>query len=261
MKITSLVENTKSREELGAEHGLSLYIETGEKRLLFDMGQTDMFEQNAKLLGLDLSKVDLAILSHGHYDHGGGLKRFLEINKTAPVYLSSYAFGEHFHGTFKYIGLNQELKKEKRLFFINSTLKIAEGITVYPRLEKEKKYLPDSGLMRKEGDKFQEEDFRHEQYLLVEEGEKRVLFSGCSHGGILELAEKFSPDYLIGGFHFSKLPIDNRLEEYTNLLGKLPVQYYTCHCTGKQQYDFMKEKMRNLFYLAGGDVLEIRSDY
>ena len=85
MKITSLVENTTADPRLGKEHGLSLYIEAAGKTLLFDMGQSGLFAQNARTLGLDLAKVDLAVLSHGHYDHGGGLTHFLELNKTAPV--------------------------------------------------------------------------------------------------------------------------------------------------------------------------------
>ena len=75
MIITSLLENTTSRSGIAAEHGLSLYIETATHRILFDMGQTDLFARNAEALGVDLTHVDLAVLSHGHYDHGGGAGR------------------------------------------------------------------------------------------------------------------------------------------------------------------------------------------
>ena len=101
MTITSLLENTAARAGIAAEHGLSLYIETATRRILFDMGQTDLFARNAEALGIDLSRVDLAILSHGHYDHGGGLAAFLEINQTAPVYLTEAAFLPHYNGTQK----------------------------------------------------------------------------------------------------------------------------------------------------------------
>ena len=95
MKITVLTENTACRESLACEHGLSLYIETGCHKILFDAGQSGAFADNAEALGIDLSAVDFAVLSHGHYDHGNGLVRFLEINGTAPIYLRRDTFGFH----------------------------------------------------------------------------------------------------------------------------------------------------------------------
>ena len=76
MKITSILENTSHREDMITEHGLSLYIETGAHKILFDMGQSDAFYKNAQTLGIDLAAVDIAVLSHGHYDHGGGPSKF-----------------------------------------------------------------------------------------------------------------------------------------------------------------------------------------
>ena len=111
MKITTLIENTACREGLVCEHGLSLYIETGSKRILFDAGQTGAFGDNAEKLGIDLSRVDLAVLSHGHYDHGGGLKRFLELNAAAPVYINQSAFSQCYNGPEKYIGLAPSLRE------------------------------------------------------------------------------------------------------------------------------------------------------
>lgn len=131
MKITSLVENTTADPRLGKEHGLSLYIEAAGKTLLFDMGQSGLFAQNARTLGLDLAKVDLAVLSHGHYDHGGGLTHFLELNKTAPVYLSRYAFQPHYHGAERYIGLDPALQGCDRLHFVADQQTIAPGLTLY----------------------------------------------------------------------------------------------------------------------------------
>ena len=85
MRITSIVENT-SHTGLSVEHGLSLYIERKDGQvILFDMGQTSLFAQNAEQLGLSIPAVDTAIISHGHYDHGGGLRTFLSLNDKARI--------------------------------------------------------------------------------------------------------------------------------------------------------------------------------
>ena len=98
MKITTLMENTACSPEFACEHGLSLYIETGKRKLLFDAGQSGAFAENAGKLGIDLRQVDAFVLSHGHYDHGGGLPRFLEVNRQAMIYVNQFAFEPHYHG-------------------------------------------------------------------------------------------------------------------------------------------------------------------
>ena len=102
---------------------------------------------------------------------------------------------------------------------------------------------------------FRPEDFRHEQYLLVEENGQKILFSGCSHRGILDIVDWFRPDVLIGGFHFSKLPLDDTLRAYAEYLDSFPTRYYTCHCTGEKQYSFMRQTMKHLHYLSCGDTI------
>lgn len=258
MKITALVENISSKETLGAEHGLSLYIETESHKILFDMGQTALFSKNAKALGIDLEEVDIAILSHGHYDHGGGLEKFLEINPKAPVYLSKYAFEPHYNGTEKYIGLDVSLAENERLCFTEDELQIAEGLTLYSCNNCEKNFdLGSFGLTEKINDTFLPDNFRHEQYLLIEEAGKKVLISGCSHKGILNIAEWFVPDVLVGGFHFSKLPLDETLVSYAQFLDRFDTEFYTCHCTGEEQFAFMKQYMNRLSYLSTGESIEI----
>ena len=130
MRVVTLVENTTCCSDIACEHGLSFYIETGDHKILFDAGQTDAFAQNAEKLGVDLTQVDLAILSHGHFDHGGGLKAFLAINKTAPVYLRRDAFAPNRNAQGKDIGLDPELQASDRLIFTEDSLELAPGITL-----------------------------------------------------------------------------------------------------------------------------------
>ncbi|MBR7099132.1 MAG: MBL fold metallo-hydrolase, partial [Clostridia bacterium] len=231
-------------------------IETNGRKILFDMGQTEAYADNAEKLGIDLAQVDLAVLSHGHYDHGGGLKRFLALNDHAPVYVSRHAFGEYFNGTEKYIGLDKTLMENPRLIFTQEKLVIADGLTLFSCNDRPR---PNSlgcfGLTERKNGECQDDPFLHEQYLLIEEDGKRVLISGCSHKGILDITEWFHPDVLIGGFHLSKCPLDDRLEQIALQLDSHPTNFYTCHCTGEEQYHFLAHRMKRLSYLSCGQTV------
>ena len=258
MKITCLTENTSADERLLAEHGLSLLIETGNKKILFDMGQTDAFYDNAEKLGIDLKKVDFAVLSHGHYDHGGGLKKFFEINTCAPVYISRYAFEPHYNGTEKYIGLDVSLSGNERLIFTDGFVSVGEGITLHSCNGAELLNDIDSGGLNKlENGLFIPDDFLHEHYLMIEENGKKILFSGCSHKGIINICDLYRPDVLIGGFHFSKYPLDDKFDSIAERLAEYDIEYYTCHCTGVEQYRFIKSKIKNLHYLSSGNIVKL----
>ena len=130
MKITSLVENISENENIGYEHGLSLFIETEKHNILFDMGQTDLFSENAEKLSIDLSSVDIAVLSHGHYDHGGGLSKFLLLNDKAKVYINKNAFGDYYNGTEKYIGLDKSLMGNSRIILTEDFYEIEKGLSL-----------------------------------------------------------------------------------------------------------------------------------
>ena len=257
MKITVLTENT-SRSGLPCEHGLSLYIEANDIKLLFDMGQSSLFAENAKSLGIDLSCVDIAVLSHGHYDHGGGITEFLKINSKAPVYMSRYAFEPHYNSSEKYIGLDTALEGNDRLIMTDGITEVGKGMTLYSCHHMKKLVdFGSFGLDMMQDGIMQPENFRHEHYLMIEEKEKRVLISGCSHRGIINIEDEFRPDVLIGGFHFSKLPLDDKLMNYACQLEGYDTSYYTCHCTGTEQYDFMKRYMGRLEYIWVGKTFEI----
>lgn len=258
MKITCLTENTSVNDDIKAEHGLSLFIETNEHRILFDTGQTELFSKNADKLGVALDAVDIAVLSHGHYDHGGGLVRFLQLNEKAPVYMNKNAFGDYYNGTEKYIGLDKRLKESDRIILTDDQYKIADGLTLFTCNDREKSFdLGSFGLNKNIDGEFIPDDFLHEHYLLIEEEGKRILISGCSHKGVLNIAQWFKPDFLIGGFHFSKLPLDDTLKGYALFLDSLDTEFFTCHCTGEEQYRFMKKYMKKLSYISAGQTVNL----
>ncbi|MBQ8413633.1 MAG: MBL fold metallo-hydrolase [Clostridia bacterium] len=253
MRIISLAENTSRRDDIRSEHGLSLYIEACGKKILFDMGQSDIFYDNALALGVDISSVDIAIISHGHYDHGGGLKRFLEINGSAPIYIRRTATLPYYNGE-RYIGLDPTLTDCDRLIFTDGELSVCEGI----RLVSIDSAPDDVGEMKlRVGDRFIPDSFNHEQYLLIEEGERRTLISGCSHKGIIAIAEHFKPNVLIGGFHFMNMETGDELKERAERLDAIDCDYYTCHCTGVLQYEYLTKYIKRIKYLSAGDSIEI----
>lgn len=264
MRIVTLVENTALRPELEAEHGLSLFIETNGRRLLFDMGQSPAFARNAARLGVDLGTVDTAILSHGHYDHGGGLAEFLHQDTAAPIYLSSFAFETHLSGQERDIGLDPALKACNRLRFAAGDRDLGDGLTLSHCADAVPVVPVDpAGLFTRREGQLLPEDFRHEQYLIAEEGGCRIVFSGCSHRGILNIAHWLRPDVLIGGFHFKHL--DLQREEHRAILDRTAQQlldsgavFYTCHCTGEAAYCYLKARMGDrLHALSTGSILTL----
>jgi 7,8-dihydropterin-6-yl-methyl-4-(beta-D-ribofuranosyl)aminobenzene 5'-phosphate synthase len=258
MKIYTLIENTSCVDGFAYEHGLSLYIETEKMRILFDSGQSGAFADNAVKLGIDLGKVDVMILSHGHYDHSGGIGRFLELNNTAPVYISSTAFGMHYNAEDRYIGVDEELKNSSRFVFVDDYEEIGEGIALYGA-DKINAVTPidSAGLKIKAPSGMIPDTFRHEQYLMIEESNHKVLISGCSHNGILNIMETMKPDVLVGGFHFMKKSVEE-VKAPADKLMEYDTKYFTCHCTGLEQFDYMKRIMGDrLSYLSAGNMIEI----
>ena len=127
MKLITLVENTACCESLASVHGLSQYVETPNHKLLVDAGPNRAFLENAEKLGVDLTAVDAVIISHGHYDHTGGLAAFFEVNKTAKVYLRKAAFDKYFScvgDMAKYIGMDQALLTHRDRFIFTDDLTV-----------------------------------------------------------------------------------------------------------------------------------------
>lgn len=257
MKITVLIENSNPNNNLICEHGLSLFIQTENKNILFDFGQTDAIIENAQKLGVDLKSVDLAILSHGHYDHSGGIKAFLSVNDKAPVYMHENCFNEHFNGTSKYIGIDKTLLSSDRLILIDSDIQIDENLSICVSAKRELFYPIDSnGLNVIKNGEFIPDNFTHEIYLVCN---KKILISGCSHRGILNILKQFQPSVFIGGLHLVKYEVGSeKLNYIANKINEQSTVIYSGHCTGEEQYSYLKTILKNKLYpLSTGIEFEI----
>jgi len=274
MIIKTLVENTAISERYSCEHGLSLYVETKNHKILFDTGASGIFADNAEKLNVDLAQVDIAFISHGHYDHGGGLETFLKLNDKAKIYINKSAFKNHFalraDGNKEYIGLPEHLKANKRIIPINDKTVIDKGICAFSGVTGDL-YNPSGNkalLMENHGNTVPD-DFSHEQNLIVKEDGKTLLLAGCAHKGIVNIMEYIKtenmlmPNVVIGGFHlYSRVAKDNEsrqiVEEIGRYLNHSGPKYYTCHCTGMESYAILKEVMGDkIDYLATGSELTI----
>ncbi len=270
MLIKVLVENTTLTNDFKSEHGFSLYIETKNKRILFDVGASDLFLENAKKLDVDISKVDYLIISHGHYDHGGGLKTFLRENKKAKVFIHHLAFEKYYarrlNNKLEFIGLDESLKENKQIIFTSNIFNINDEIELFSNvLKKDAPLKSNSGLFKEnKGEKIIDK-FEHEQNLVIKDEDKTLLITGCAHNGIVNILEHYyqmkgkMPNYVIGGFHlFSRsggMEDFNRIEKIAKYLNKTKAKFYTCHCTGEEPYKILKNIMNdNIDYLSTGSV-------
>ena len=263
MKITALVEN-ETKSELKTTHGLSLYIETNNHTILFDLGPDDTLFENARRRSLDLSQVDTVIISHGHYDHGGALSRFLQINSAAKVYVQRQAFQPHF-GKFlflkKSIGLDAGLEGHPQVIPVDGNHQIDEQLRLFVVTDRSKCHSKANDSLY-EGD--QKDKFQHEQNLIIQENQN-ALIMGCGHTGvvnILEKAEKYQPTLCVGGYHLFN-PATKRtvsealLDDIAKELGQYAdLKFYTCHCTGPKAFQYLADKLPNMFYLHCGDTIE-----
>ncbi len=271
MKIICLMENTAQADNILSEHGFSLYVETTKHKLLIDAGQSSAFAENAKTLGVDLSKVDMVMLSHGHYDHSGGLMRFAQINNTAPIYMQSNVGGEYYHTNDtleKYIGIDKKILALPQVRLVDVNVRIDAEVSLFAGV-KGRRHFPSGNyeLTVKVDDGFVQDDFSHEQYVVIEEAGKRVLISGCAHNGILNILDEFKkiygcdPDTIISGFHlmkkdgYSEEDVEN-IKAIATELSTLNTTFYTGHCTGLEAFDIMKEIMGDkLHYIHSGDEI------
>ncbi len=274
MIIRALIENTTSDAKYKYEHGLCLYIETEKHTLLFDTGASSLFADNAVKMGIDLGKVDIAVISHGHHDHGGGLKTFLDINTQSKIYIHENAFDKHYgnrpNGKLENIGLDEALHRNNRFVFTGDKNVIDDELELFADVRPER--LNPSGnkeLYMCDGDKTINDDFRHEQNMIISESGNTVLIAGCAHKGIVNIVNRFfelrgrMPDYIVGGFHltnpsFKKNEDPSVTDAIANYLISTKSMCFTGHCTGIESYERLKSVMGDkISYLSTGMKITI----
>ena len=263
--ISILTDNrTADPDRFGCEHGLSILLRTPSAKVLMDTGASGLFAVNAARMGIDLSDVDYVFLSHGHSDHVGGLKTFLDLNSTAKVIVSPWAVSGRYYserGGLHSISCDWPLEEMRdRTLSVDKTMTLADGIHVIAGIPQRHPLPLGNRLLsvRREGS-LVPDDFSHEMALYVD----GLLYTGCAHNGLENILEAcpWPVDTVIGGFHLldpNGVHSFESTEQLTALAERLVARYpqvsfLTGHCTGSEAFRILQMVMGSrLRQFAGG---------
>lgn len=261
MKIVVVIEDTCGNPQCFFEHGLSIYIETSKHKLFVDTGATKSFIDNAAKLDIDIAQIDTIILSHGHYDHAGGIMPFAKVNQIAQIYMQKSALGDFYHKD-RYIGIDKRIADLPLVHLIEGDMKIDDELSLFTNISG-RRYFAKSNLLltKRVNDKDIQDQFEHEQCLVISEGKNNILISGCAHNGILNILDRYkeiyhnTPKIVISGFHMMKKQEYNNeeidiIKNTAMELKNMDTIFYTGHCTGQKAIDLMKpiigEKLKQI---------------
>jgi len=263
---------TKPSLSIYAEHGLSFYgvVKSGDRSysFFFDFGVTgDLFLHNLKVLGIYPQKADALVLSHGHFDHYGGLMALLEriSYRPIPLYVGKSAFTRRFHER-KGEGLTDlgRLEREKleemgvKIEETESEKEILPGTYITGLIEMETPYekIPETLLVEKEG-KIERDYFEEERAVFFSiKGKGLVIISGCAHRGIVNTVKQVIKltgiekiHTIIGGFHLMGASEERILKTIKDLKDLFPSYLIPMHCTGFEASLLFSHMMKENFIL------------
>ena len=293
MILKVLIENTTD-SNLKCEHGLSLYMEYKNKKILLDAGSTCAFAENADEMGVDLEGVELAFLSHGHYDHSGGFGTFCERNKRAPIYAMEPArkrYASASGGILHEIGVPEVVLKtcSERFILLKEMTEVGDGIYLVPHSTAETELVrigEKAGLYReaKESENalcrigdvgWVPDDFAHEMSVVFETEKGLVICNSCSHGGVPNIVKEVKAALpgkhiyaYVGGLHMKGKRngedvctfTETEVRELTDFIKAEGIEILlTGHCTGAPAMQMLTERLEEsrLRTLCSGAVYQI----
>lgn len=253
MRFIVLIEDRNCDNNCISEHGLSIYIETEGNKLLLDSGITDAFINNAKTLGINLDEINNIVLSHGHWDHGNGLK-YLNTRKTIILHPECYTKRYSLSRNLEYAGINEtreELLNKFELIETKEPYKIFENVWFLGQINR-KFEVPTKNLPTVLED--EKIDYLHDDCggIVVKTEKGIIVFSSCSHSGIdniIEQAKVIANEdkviAVVGGFHLKEINLytEKILQYFKD--NKIP-KAYMGHCTSNEVIEYFEKQLNGI---------------
>jgi len=266
VNITTLIDDT-AYGCLQSEHGLSLWIEYGDKRILFDTGQSSLILRNAKLLDINLADTDAVVISHGHYDHTGGLKVILDIASKATLYLHPEVLKPKFSrkdNKTRMIGILDSTKEiihsladKGRVVWTEMPTEVFPGLFITSRIPRITDFEDANSFFFVDENCRKPDTFPDDQAMFFDSPKRLVVLLGCAHAGIvntLHYVAKLSGEKriyaVIGGMHLLNASAE-RIESTIEALRQYDVQKIgMAHCTGSKAIKKFKSVFPGQFFVC-----------
>jgi 7,8-dihydropterin-6-yl-methyl-4-(beta-D-ribofuranosyl)aminobenzene 5'-phosphate synthase len=274
-RVTTLVDNSVSLSgsQLIGEHGLSFYIESEDKRILFDTGQNLALAHNAQMLDIDLSRIDAVVISHGHYDHTGGLEHLLKMNTAFSLYAHPDIFDDKLRsrksGAYKKIGipLNKNIfgNTDVLLRLSKDAAEIVPGVSISGEIPQENDFESiESQFFVQRGGEIIADPLADDQAVILDTEKGLVVLLGCSHRGVINtlnhVARLFPENKLhaiIGGLHLGKAS-DDKLQKIIDHLSGFEIEKIgVSHCTGTKATLALFERFKDKVFMNSVGTVNI----
>lgn len=270
-KCTILLENSKSELlSTKTEHGLSLLIEVENEKVLFDLGSTDLFQYNAKLMNINLKPIKKVVLSHSHYDHCSGFLSLIENQKIDELFIGQNFFKEKYainSSTITYLGCgfdkNLLNKNNVKITEINKKTKIAESLYIVTNFSQHyKNEIIPKRFVHGNLNNLEKDLFADEIALVKENKNGLTLIVGCAHRGILSIIKSVNEVFdkkintIIGGVHLNEATEEQIEFTAQELIDLNITKTYFCHCSGKKITQYLRRETNiEANWVATGDII------